>query len=241
MTAATATAMPSGDDIRILLFARADREKEDWFRRFSAASIGAITDQELQFADMVFVNESDCVAALKAAATASTNSPIEKESVAGGEVTVSTHDDTNTTTNPGTTISSTVTDPKLDGKCDDSAEQAGTGTSETDSNEKKCRTNSLFEGLLMTSCAARGPSEYIKFMSRYQVSFPKKKRFLFVLFLIYFIFLFIMILYFGQLFVMQQACALRSIPVIEAYPVETSPKKVRFFMSFYWFLNVSLN
>lgn len=164
-SAASATAIPSGDDIRILLFARADREKEDWFRRFSAASCGAITDQELQFADMVFVNESDCVAALKAVAAAAAVTPIspnEKDSSltnAGDVAPPLAHDDTNNT--------SPATDTRSDGKCDDTETVAG----ETDSAEKNCRTNSLFEGLLMTSCAARGPSEYIKFMSRYQVSF----------------------------------------------------------------------
>lgn len=168
--------MPSGDDIRILLFARADREKEDWFRRFSAASVGAITDQELQFADMVFVNESDCVAALKAAATPSTNAPNEKDTAATGEATVSSHDDTNTSTTITATATTNASDSKLDGKCDDNNETSGAGSCEIDNNEKKCRTNSLFEGLLMTSCAARGPSEYIKFMSRYQVSVKDTKR-----------------------------------------------------------------
>lgn len=223
-----ATAMPSGDDIRILLFARADREKEDWFRRFSAASVGAITDQELQFADMVFVNESDCVAALKAAATATPNSQNEKESTTtAGEATISSNDDT-ITANTSTAIPSTAADSKLDGKCDDNVEQTGTGSCETDNVEKKCRTNSLFEGLLMTSCAARGPNEYIKFMSRYQVSISLN---LYGLSFISFISCFSLFLYdflFWKMFVIQQACALKSIPVIEAYPVDSSPKKVCF-------------
>lgn len=41
--------------------------------------------------------------------------------------------------------------------------------SEKDTEKQKCRSNSVFEGLLMASCAARCPADYIKFMSIYQV------------------------------------------------------------------------
>lgn len=54
--------------------------------------------------------------------------------------------------------------------------------------EDKDRKNSdaLFEGLLLTACAARGPENFIKFMSRYQVHSFNFNPF-FVLFFLFFI------------------------------------------------------
>lgn len=51
--------VPCADETRILLFARNDREKEDWYRRFYAASIGDINDQEFHLPDFVTITDDD--------------------------------------------------------------------------------------------------------------------------------------------------------------------------------------
>lgn len=122
-----------------MLFARCDREKEDWFRRFSAASVGAIVDQEPQFPDMVVVNEEDVAAAVKAAALANQ----ERDSIESTE-------GRTTPVDGGLNIVKSNVD--------------------SDEGVKSSRSGSVFEGLLLTSCAARGPADYVKFMTRFQVS-----------------------------------------------------------------------
>ncbi|KAG4072891.1 hypothetical protein HA402_002634 [Bradysia odoriphaga] len=132
--------VPCGDDIRILLFARCDREKEDWYRRFTSASVGTIVDQEFQFPDMVMVNDDDVAAAVKAAALANQ----ERDSI----------ESTDGPTTPADGVSNATAPTKSD--CE-SAECV------------KCsRSDSVFEGLLLTSCAARGPADYVRFMTRFQ-------------------------------------------------------------------------
>lgn len=133
--------VPYGDNIRILLFARCDREKEDWFRRFTAASIGSIVDQEFQFPDMVMVNEDDVVAAVKEATLVNQ----ERDSIESMEERTSAGDG-----------GSNVVLVKSDFDSDDSV--------------RRSRSGSMFEGLLLTSCAARGPEDYVKFMTIFQVS-----------------------------------------------------------------------
>lgn len=51
--------MPCGDEVRLLLFARCNREKEDWYRRFVAASKGHVHEQDLQVPHARFVDEAD--------------------------------------------------------------------------------------------------------------------------------------------------------------------------------------
>lgn len=126
-----------------MLFARCDREKEDWFRRFIAASIGAIVDQEPQFPDMVMVNEDDVVAAMKAAELANQERDFIEPTDDGMK---------------GAECGSNTISVKSDGE----------GT-KTDESIETSRSGSAFEGLLLTSCAARGPPDYVKFMARFQV------------------------------------------------------------------------
>lgn len=58
--------------------------------------------------------------------------------------------------------------------------------------EERERKNSdaLFEGLLLTACAARGPENFTKFMARYQVELLITFVFNYFLFFIYFLMLF---------------------------------------------------
>ncbi|TDG53065.1 hypothetical protein AWZ03_000608 [Drosophila navojoa] len=51
--------MPCGDEVRLLVFARCDREKEDWYRRFRAASSGRVHESDLHVPMAQFVEESD--------------------------------------------------------------------------------------------------------------------------------------------------------------------------------------
>lgn len=131
--------VPCGDDTRILLFARCDREKEDWFRRFTSASVGAVVDHELQFPDMVMVNDDDVAAAVKAAALANQ----DRDSTESLEE----------RTTPAEGVSNAMSSAKIDAESDECIKSSRSG----------------FEGLLLTTCAARGPSDYVKFMTRFQV------------------------------------------------------------------------
>lgn len=126
------------------MFARCDREKEDWYRRFTSASIGAVVDQEFQFPDMVVVNDDDVAAAIKAAALANQ----ERDSIE------STTD--GRTTPPESSVST-------------NAAVAAKSDCETSDCVKCSRSDSVFEGLLLTSCAARGPADYVRFMTLFQV------------------------------------------------------------------------
>ncbi|KAH8301239.1 hypothetical protein KR018_009218, partial [Drosophila ironensis] len=51
--------MPCGDEVRLLLFSRCDREKEDWYRRFLAASKGFVHERELRVPMARFVEDTD--------------------------------------------------------------------------------------------------------------------------------------------------------------------------------------
>lgn len=116
-------ATPCGDETRLLLFARTDREKEDWYRRFLAASIGAVTDSETHIPNVHLLSEEE-VATIRQSGFLWDGPPVDEEKVK----------------------------PVPD--------QADRENSE-DSN---------FEGLLMTPCSSRGPTNYVKFMSKYQVA-----------------------------------------------------------------------
>lgn len=58
--------VPCGDESRLLLFARCDREKEDWYRRFCAASKGQTYDQQEHIPDIVMFTEDEIANAIKA-------------------------------------------------------------------------------------------------------------------------------------------------------------------------------
>lgn len=59
----TEITVPCGDEVRLLLFSRCDREKEDWYRRFMAASKGHVHEQDLQVPMARFVEDTDLQAA----------------------------------------------------------------------------------------------------------------------------------------------------------------------------------
>lgn len=131
------------DDVRLLLFARTDREKEDWYHRFVSASKGCVADSmpspmlDAVGADMVFVHEDDCGSTVavgeqpeEGAVSSSTRSSVGEES---SETTAAAK------SRSGSTIG---------------------GEPATLNNEG---------GLLMCPSAARGPADYVRFMGHYQV------------------------------------------------------------------------
>lgn len=52
---------PCGEETRLLLFARCDREKEDWYRRFVAASNGLVTDNDVP-SNVKLLNDDEMMA-----------------------------------------------------------------------------------------------------------------------------------------------------------------------------------
>lgn len=50
------------DEVRLIFFARCDREKEDWYRRFRNASVGAVRDHENPKANFKYVTEKEAQA-----------------------------------------------------------------------------------------------------------------------------------------------------------------------------------
>lgn len=143
--------VPCGENTRLLLFARCDREKEDWFRRFNAASMGANNDEQLHLTDIAVENDEDGfvdiadVGAAEFHSIESTEIPDEKVSKVK-------------TTQSLSMDSVRDNNVSSDNNASDIVVEGSTSPNQ-----------SMFEGLMMTSCASRGPPDYIKFMSRYQV------------------------------------------------------------------------
>lgn len=128
----------------MLLFARTDREKEDWYRRFGAATKGSVSDcipspLDGLGADMVFVNEDEC-----GGSVAPPPSEQPEEGGASSSTRSSVGDEPSETTSAAAIKSrsgSVVGEPTL-------------------------LSN---EDLLISPSAARGPVEYVRFMGHYQV------------------------------------------------------------------------
>uniref|UniRef100_A0A1A9WPX7 SMP-LTD domain-containing protein n=1 Tax=Glossina brevipalpis TaxID=37001 RepID=A0A1A9WPX7_9MUSC len=174
--------IPCGDEVRILLFARAAREKEDWFRRFVAASNGDINDKDLHLPNVKFVDDKDLQAAANKAALLLTN-PKHRDSASS---TKSTHQESSITLKDAEDtvevilllplnnfftfmcpafiflnfILITLTKPSekdIEAEADfDMADLCFENPTDN------------FEGLIMTLCAARNQPDYIHFMSMYQ-------------------------------------------------------------------------
>lgn len=133
--------IPCGDETRLLLFARGDREKEDWYRRFLAASQGHIDDQNIHLPNVTFVDDSEIKAAAKAATFMPDNEKFQNSS-------------------PSKTPEDKSEETDVANKSEMNKE-----------NSVETPTSTSFEGLIISNCAGRNSEDYIKFMALYQVSF----------------------------------------------------------------------
>lgn len=149
--------IPCGDETRILLFARGDREKEDWYRRFLAASQGQVEDHDIQLPNVAFVDDSEVKAAAKAATFIPDNDKFQ-------------------TTSPSKTPEEKSEETDIANKTE--------SMNKENSVETPSSTN--FEGLIISNCAGRNSEDYVKFMALYQVRFGRISSFFSVFFFIYF-------------------------------------------------------
>lgn len=155
---ATKSEVSAEPPTQLILFARCDREKEDWYRRFYVASQGnayssgsSNNDPNLdcgQFSDMVMINADD-VRSTMTGNNKSYENLIKSERCRKP---------------------SKVSNSFSEGNLKDLSFEKRRNSVEEGYATLDEAINSLPNiGLLMTSCATRGPSEYVKFMSSYQV------------------------------------------------------------------------
>ncbi|XP_018787857.1 PREDICTED: uncharacterized protein LOC108968336 isoform X2 [Bactrocera latifrons] len=147
--------IPCGDEVRLILFSRGDREKEDWYRRFVAASEGDVHDQMLRLPNLKFVDDAE----LQRAAAKAAQMPLDLRDNATPEN--ENHAETESHVLPADIAPPLVVEGGKMAKGDafkDIPDDMEVVPSPTDT----------FEGLLMSSCAARNPPDYIRFMAIYQ-------------------------------------------------------------------------
>ncbi|KAH8415554.1 hypothetical protein KR222_004593, partial [Zaprionus bogoriensis] len=151
--------MPCGDEIRLLLFARCDREKEDWYRRFVSASKGIVHEQDLQVPMARFVEDTDLQAA---AAQHAVNLTMDNSKISTAR---------DRETDKSTSMMSVASNYN---------ETSGTNTPETPGEDPLEEDNSPdldgFNGLIMSADVARNPRDYIKFMAVYQGRRAKRQE-----------------------------------------------------------------
>ncbi|XP_044313905.1 testis-expressed protein 2 isoform X2 [Drosophila rhopaloa] len=141
--------MPCGDEVRLLLFSRCDREKEDWYRRFTAASKGLVHEQDLQVPMARFVEDTD----LQAAAARQALHLVTGMGKGVGAVKWRTEDE----------VSTGIVN-------DEPEQQTPDGQFENVTEEDLCETprEENFDGMIMSANVARNPPDYVRFMAVYQ-------------------------------------------------------------------------
>ncbi|XP_020717892.1 uncharacterized protein LOC101453123 isoform X2 [Ceratitis capitata] len=144
--------IPCGDEVRLILFSRGDREKEDWYRRFVAASEGDVHDQVLRLPNLKLIDDAELQRAAAKAAQMRME-PVENE---------------NSVENESHVLPADMAPPLVvEGKTD-KTDKSETFKDIPDDMEVVPSPTDTFEGLLMSSCAARNPPDYIRFMAIYQ-------------------------------------------------------------------------
>ncbi|KAH8257037.1 hypothetical protein KR038_001738 [Drosophila bunnanda] len=142
----TEITVPCGDEVRLLLFSRCDREKEDWYRRFLAASKGLVHEQDLQVPMARFVEDTDLQAAAARQAVLLVASGLGSK----GKETEEKTDEANPT------------------------EEAELQTSEvqfeniTEEDLVETPKDDSFDGMIMSANVARNSPDYVRFMAVYQ-------------------------------------------------------------------------
>ncbi|XP_075162375.1 uncharacterized protein LOC142235042 isoform X2 [Haematobia irritans] len=153
-----AITVPVGDEVRILLFARGAREKEDWYRRFICASNGDVNDQDLHLSNVKLIDDKGLQAAATRAAQMLINPKPRENSTSSAKISVQESQQS----------SSTITF-----NLEDNIDMGPETKDETQENEDDfvdimVDDSESIEGLLMSSGTARNDADYIKFMALYQ-------------------------------------------------------------------------
>ncbi|EDW73272.2 uncharacterized protein Dwil_GK17462 [Drosophila willistoni] len=156
--------VPCGDEVRLLLFTRCDREKEDWYRRFVAASKGRVHEQDLQVPMARFVDETDLqAAAAKQAVLLTMGSSVKQVRYKDGD------------DRSGVTEASTSTNNNEDADSNTPDTAQFEEVLEEDCTPDGPRDEN-FEGMIMSSDTTRNPADYVKFMTVYQTRRSKRQE-----------------------------------------------------------------
>lgn len=169
---------------KIILFARCDREKEDWYRRFLAASLGKVyvtansniidahgTNQwgnieRSEFPDLVMINAAD----LNQPKETLEKTPSQKKSDRKSRKSKKLRKKRAKKENN----KSSDEDWKWAFSSESDSDDSNSGKSDRDIVDSKSKAS--VKGLIMSSCASQGPDNYIKFMSVYQVGCLRDNR-----------------------------------------------------------------
>ncbi|KAH8319289.1 hypothetical protein KR067_002891 [Drosophila pandora] len=140
--------MPCGDEVRLLLFSRCDREKEDWYRRFMAASKGQVHERDLKVPMARFVEDAD----LQAAAA---RHAMQLVSGMGSMAVAKQNEDVASTSPPA---------------IDEAEQPADQFENITEEDLMETPKEDDFEGMIMSANVARNQPDYVRFMAIYQKS-----------------------------------------------------------------------
>ncbi|XP_017152421.2 testis-expressed protein 2-like isoform X1 [Drosophila miranda] len=147
--------VPCGDEVRLLLLTRCDREKEDWYRRFIAASKGRVHEQELQVPMARFVEDTDLQMAAARQAAA------RMDDAMGGLKAVPKENQMDNRSLGEVSFATTVPDGQQTPDVEFEEITLDELLTETPKEE-------TFEGMIMSSDVSRNPADYVRFMSVYQ-------------------------------------------------------------------------
>ncbi|XP_017136961.1 uncharacterized protein LOC108152263 isoform X1 [Drosophila miranda] len=146
--------VPCGDEVRLLLFTRCDREKEDWYRRFIAASKGRVHEQDLHVPMARFVEDTD----LQMAAA---RQAVRMVGAMGGLKARPKDNQSDDRSLGDVSFASNVNDGQQTPDVEFDEITADDLLPETPKEEQ-------FEGMIMSSDVARNPADYVRFMAGYQ-------------------------------------------------------------------------
>ncbi|XP_036337201.1 uncharacterized protein LOC118747299 isoform X2 [Rhagoletis pomonella] len=149
--------IPCGDEVRLILFARADREKEDWYRRFVAASEGDVHEQVLRLLNLKLVDDAE----LQRAVAKASQMPLDPSAKRD----ISSMEQDNNADNESHVLPPDMAPPLV---VESKTEKSEMFKDIPDDMEVVPTPTDTFEGLLMSSSAARNPPDYIRFMAIYQ-------------------------------------------------------------------------
>ncbi|KMY98508.1 uncharacterized protein LOC6737355 isoform X2 [Drosophila simulans] len=145
--------VPCGDEVRLLLFSRCDREKEDWYRRFTNASKGLVHEQDLQVPMARFVEDSDLQAAAARQALLLVTGMGKAGVKSEDEISAGKGNDETDQQTPDGQFENITEEDLLDTPKDES-----------------------FDGMIMSANVARNSPDYVRFMAVYQSRRAKRQE-----------------------------------------------------------------